>query len=297
MRNKIVELALSQIGVKEIPQNEVKYNEWYYGRKVNGSQYAWCAVFISWLANECGIMNDLIPSFSGCGTGVKWFQKRNQWLNGGGTPRKGDIIFFKPTIAGAISSHVGIVVDVAGGNVITVEGNKSNQVKKCEYSLGFNQILGYGLPNYGDEEPGKIEVDLIYQSYDNVKKKWLNEIVAGKGSGVMSYAGNFGHSMGGIRARLTDGSIVYITSHTLNYGWNSEIKKWDNTSMGYSGIKGKATDAVMIKCDKHKVEYRVRLRDSKRWLNWITGYNKKDSRYGYAGNIGQAIDAIEIRLI
>lgn len=151
MRNEIVNLALSQVGIKEIAENEVKYNTWYYGKKVNGTAYAWCGAFISWLANECGILNDLITKFNGCGTGVKWFKNKGQQLDGGNKAKIGDIIFFKPTKAGAISSHVGIVVDVNDMHVTTVEGNKSNQVKKCTYSIGFDKILGYGQPNYKEE--------------------------------------------------------------------------------------------------------------------------------------------------
>ena len=37
MRDKIVEIALGEVGIKEIPENEIKYNTWYYGRVVNGN--------------------------------------------------------------------------------------------------------------------------------------------------------------------------------------------------------------------------------------------------------------------
>lgn len=298
MRNTIVDLAVSQIGIKEIPQNEVKYNTWYYGRVVNGSQYAWCAVFISWLANQCGIMNTLIPSFSGCGTGVNWFKNRNLWLNAGNRPNKGDIIFFKPTRKGAISSHVGIVIGTTDTSVITVEGNKDNQVKKCQYSLGFSQILGYGTPDYGDTPtPVDNRPNVVYQTYDNTKGKWLGVITNYNDSNIYGYAGNFGDSVGGIKARLSNDSRITIQSHILNSGWLSPITKWDDTSNGYSGIKGKSIDAVMIKADNYKIEYRVHLKNSNRWLGWVNGFDKNDYKNGYAGNIGEAIDAIQIRVV
>lgn len=43
-------IALSQVGVKEVPSgsNKVKYNTWYYGRVVSGSAYPWCCVFVEW---------------------------------------------------------------------------------------------------------------------------------------------------------------------------------------------------------------------------------------------------------
>ena len=47
----IVQTALAEVGTKEYPSgsNKVKYNTWYYGRKVSGSAYPWCMVFVSWI--------------------------------------------------------------------------------------------------------------------------------------------------------------------------------------------------------------------------------------------------------
>lgn len=292
MRNTIVDLAVSQVGIKEIPQNEVKYNTWYYGRVVNGSQYAWCAVFISWLANQCGIMNTLIPSFSGCGTGVNWFKNRNLWLNVGNRPNKGDIIFFKPTRKGAISSHVGIVIGTTDTSVITVEGNKDNQVKKCQYSLGFSQILGYGTPDYGDTPTPEKKVNVYYQTYDNVKKKYLPIV-----ENDTDFGGNIGNAIGGIRAKLSDGSILRIRAHIKGGKWLSEITTWDDTNNGYSGIKGKNIDGVAIKSDNHKIQYQVHLRDENRWLDYVEGYDINNLITGMAGNLGSVIDAVRIRVV
>lgn len=46
----VVKTALSQVGVKEKPRNSnnVKYNTWYYGRKVSGDKYPWCMVYVCW---------------------------------------------------------------------------------------------------------------------------------------------------------------------------------------------------------------------------------------------------------
>lgn len=47
---RLVSIAKSQIGVKESPagSNKVKYNTWYYGSAVSGSDYPWCCVFVEW---------------------------------------------------------------------------------------------------------------------------------------------------------------------------------------------------------------------------------------------------------
>lgn len=47
---RLLEIAKSQIGVKENPSgsNKVKYNTWYYGSAVSGAAYPWCCVFVEW---------------------------------------------------------------------------------------------------------------------------------------------------------------------------------------------------------------------------------------------------------
>ena len=78
--------------------------------------------------------------------------------------------------------------------------------------------------------------------------------------------------------------------------WLSEITKWDNTSNGYSGIKGKDIDGVCIKAEGCKLEYRVKTLNGK-WLGWISKYDAKDWKNGVAGIKGKEIDAIQIRVV
>ena len=52
----------------------------------------------------------------------------------------------------------------------------------------------------------------------------------------------------------------------------------------------------MMKTDTGaKIYYRVHLRRSGKWLPWVTGYSEKDGNNGYAGILGQEIDAIQIK--
>lgn len=58
---KLLEIAQSQVGTEESPanSNNVKYNTWFYGQTVSGSEYPWCAAFVAWcfaaLAGEIGV--------------------------------------------------------------------------------------------------------------------------------------------------------------------------------------------------------------------------------------------------
>ena len=53
---RLVQIATGQIGVKESPanSNNVKYNTWFYGRAVYGSEFPWCCVFVCWCFNVLG---------------------------------------------------------------------------------------------------------------------------------------------------------------------------------------------------------------------------------------------------
>ena len=142
--DQIVTVALSQIGnVGGDP-----YWSWYGF----GSRVEWCACFVSWCANECGYIEiGVIPKFAGCMNGVQWFKDRGQWIDGSSEPVEGMIIFFDwddENGQDGSSDHVGIVQKVENGIVYTVEGNSSDSVRVNQYSVGYYEILGYGVPQY-----------------------------------------------------------------------------------------------------------------------------------------------------
>lgn len=137
----IVQIALSQVGnVGGEP-----YWRWYgFNERVE-----WCAVFVSWVANQSGYLQaGIIPKFSGCQTGIDWFKAMGQWQEKGYTPKEGDIIFFDWEVDGKVN-HVGIVEKVENGKVYTVEGNSTDDTcKQKEYSINSKVIFGYGTPAY-----------------------------------------------------------------------------------------------------------------------------------------------------
>lgn len=112
------------------------------------SRVEWCAIFVSWCADQCGYLNaGIVPKFAGCGVGVQWFQNRGQWLPGSATPEPGMLIFFKWYGSdSSIADHVGIVESVENGRVYTIEGNAGDQVRRNSYPIGYGEIKGYGVP-------------------------------------------------------------------------------------------------------------------------------------------------------
>lgn len=113
------------------------------------SRVEWCATFVSWCADQNGVLGTSIPKFASCRyQGVPWFQEQGQWASADDiVPVAGDIIFFDWEGDG-VPNHVGIVIGTDGDKVYTVEGNSGDVVKTKSYNLKSNLIFGYGLPNY-----------------------------------------------------------------------------------------------------------------------------------------------------
>lgn len=176
--------AKSQLGVKESPpnSNNVKYNTWFYGHEVSGSQYPWCVVFIQWLFKE----TKLLARTASSTYLYNWFKSQNAIHS---TPQPGDIAFFyfsSKKRPGVIAEHVGLVTEVSPTGIKTIEGNTSAvsqdnggivQEKNRKFS---KTIVGYGRPKY-DNVPNvvtnanvkKSDVEIALEVIDG---KWDNGV-------------------------------------------------------------------------------------------------------------------------
>lgn len=135
-KGNIVLVAKSQIG----NVGGKKYWTWYgFRSKVN-----WCAIFVSYCANESGDLNKTIPKFSSVYEGEMWFKHHSKWKRKNYIPNSGDIIFFDWEQNGG-ADHVGIVEKVENGRIYTIEGNSSDEVKVKSYSVDYRCIYGYGI--------------------------------------------------------------------------------------------------------------------------------------------------------
>lgn len=128
--------------------NYTKYGEWY---GLNPEQ--WCAMFVSWCANQAGISTSIVPKFADCDVGRVYFQNNKLFFfRGEQEPQEGDIFFKGDNINDA--THVGIVVAVEGeymhivhGNTFIdgteVEGVWDEWVKKTD-----TRYIGFARPSY-----------------------------------------------------------------------------------------------------------------------------------------------------
>lgn len=169
MRNKIIEEAIKEIGYKEGANNKNKYSKELYG--IEGQE--WCADFVRWCLIKAGA-EDLYPVSSYVPTIAEWYDQKglykNSKANGGNyIPQKGEIVLFDYN-RNTTSDHIGLVEKVEGNKLYTIEGNKDNMVKRCEYDLNSADIRAYCIPEY------KVLEEVKLKSVDEVAK----EVIDGK---------------------------------------------------------------------------------------------------------------------
>ena len=142
--NELIAIAKAELGTKEYPpgSNQVKYNNWMYGR--NASE-PWCASFVSWCFRGTG----LVPKTASCLNMLEYFERKGQIVK---NPQIGDIVFFKYSTNSRRTNHVGIVVSVSGNIINTIEGNTSTTSQDnggCVMQRNrHSNIVAYARPLY-----------------------------------------------------------------------------------------------------------------------------------------------------
>ncbi|MCK9479891.1 MAG: CHAP domain-containing protein [Firmicutes bacterium] len=147
--DKFLEIALKEVGTNEIGNNSTKYGDWYYNRKVSGEDYPWCATFVSWCANEAGLLGNKIKGYEGCTAGINKYGDRFH-LKNNYTPKAGDVVFYG-TNGG---THTGIVLAYDNGYIYAVEGNYGNRVEIVKRPVSSSYVYGFG--SNGGTKSGKV---------------------------------------------------------------------------------------------------------------------------------------------
>ncbi len=108
-------------------------------------------------------------------------------------------------------------------------------------------------------------------------------------------AGNQKTRIDRLQIKTKNAGKIYYKAHIKGNKWLPEVTKWDDTSNGYAGIYNNSIDGIAIKSEKGKLSYRVKTKKSG-WLPYVSGYNVNDYKNGYAGNLGEEITAIQIKI-
>ncbi|MBQ3073359.1 MAG: InlB B-repeat-containing protein, partial [Ruminococcus sp.] len=187
-RTDLVAMALSQLGYQEGAANgnfsgevsgranyvEFSYNMGDLGLGYGGSDYPWCASFVSWCLYQSRCTDqgtysslgryhkgdyDYIWKEISCSQWVSQLKgagyfKYSKYEGGTYTPKYGDLVYFQNS--GGVA-HIGICLYTSGGRIYTVEGNTSDAsgleangggVYFKNYSLSSSYLYGYGVLPY-----------------------------------------------------------------------------------------------------------------------------------------------------
>ena len=214
----------------------------------------------------------------------KWYSK-NDGYKRGQTPKLGAVACWEGL--GSAAGHVAIVEQINSDGTITLS-NSGWQYKlfyltkiRPPYNIGSGyRFQGFIYnPTEFDNDPQPTPTGDKYQSYDNVQKEWLPKVTIGSND----YAGNFGHSLGGLRLPNHK-----YRMHEKGGGWFEWVTKADNTPQGYAGLYGHKMDGLQIE----NATYRVHTIEDG-WLPWVSKVDNTPD--GYAGIWGHTIDGIQIK--
>lgn len=192
----IVSAARGEVGNCFTKDN--KYTYWYYGYHRSED---WCAIFVSWCAEQAGVASDIVPRLAGAHSNFDWFNSRGLWhgkksitwtYNGvtrsstndsSYVPQAGDIIL-RETYGGVADGpdHVELVTGSDGSRVYTIGGNTGgyysngvyySNVKEKSYSLWDTDTWGYCTPAYTDiSDPDPLDLGLSFYAFIINSSMW-----------------------------------------------------------------------------------------------------------------------------
>ncbi len=175
-RTDIVSVALSQVGYHEgksagdlsgSSSGKANFTEYGYNFGLPGD--SWCAAFVWWCARQVGVNESIIRKTEWAKISLQSFESRP--LSQCGNIRVGDIAFFDMSGGDGIEDHVGIIVGVTANEIVTVEGNTSNAVRKQIYSRstgmredGAGKLLYIGSPDYHGKNTNSVNYETVFVS-------------------------------------------------------------------------------------------------------------------------------------
>ena len=259
----VMNIAVREIGVKELPTNRVKYNTEYYGVEVSGNAYAWCCSFVWWVfkhANAsdlfyCGKKTAYCPSVDA------WGQANNLCVDKR-SGKYGDIVLFDWD--GGSADHIGFIERNNGdGTYDTIEGNtsisnNSNGGMVMRRTRSVSCIKRIIRPEYDDKSSNPIPNNPNCNLHLKDLQYSLNEDMIRDKNGNILYED-------GLYGALTDSAIKKVCLSTRTMGKYQSVTAWVQCRVGavVDGMYGNGTTSKVK-------EYQIK---KKLTVDGIAGYN------------------------
>lgn len=147
----LISIAKAEVGYHEGANNSNKYGDELHRIQPSNmdKNAAWCDAFVDWcILQLCRVFgyDEVMARKVLCGDfddytyfSINHYKKAKRWTT---KPGVGYQIFFGG------KGHTGIVYKVTATKVYTIEGNKADEVRYCEYNINDPRIIGYGMPMY-----------------------------------------------------------------------------------------------------------------------------------------------------
>ena len=136
--NKLLEITLSQLGVKEIQGEQNNSTIINYAKEagflwVNDDETPWCSLFLNWCTQKANVQG------SGKANARSWLQTGTSTKN----PIPGDVVVYWRGSQYSWTGHVGLFMgyNQNGSHIFTLGGNQGNEVSIAPYST--QQLLGF----------------------------------------------------------------------------------------------------------------------------------------------------------
>lgn len=170
----LVEVARTQLGYIEKASNSqleyktanagtanyTQYGLWYGYGNVTYVNNSWCAIFVSWCANQAEISRSIIEKERKVKSMYENFDELgllhlSHARGGTYVPKYGDIVFFRSN--GSDYQHVAIVTGVSyseGEQIVNyIEGNSAqHNVRESQKNLSSTEISAFASPAYSTQE-------------------------------------------------------------------------------------------------------------------------------------------------
>lgn len=129
----ILSVAKKYIGYTENPKNS---NRTVFGERYGWNGVAWCVIFLWACFAEAGAQSLFYggQKVASCSALKSYAQKTGQWVTSG--YRVGDLVIFDFPGTSAVTDHIGIVEEVSGKTLVTIEGNTSPDDKGSQSNGG-----------------------------------------------------------------------------------------------------------------------------------------------------------------
>jgi hypothetical protein len=133
LKEAFIEKALSYVGYQATGNREN-----LFGKRLNMNGLPWDGMFIEVTARDVGISREALPVMTYTPVALSQFLSRERVYK---KPQRGDIMFFETSTDGDFGQpHVGIITNVSGNQIRTVEGMvSSGQPRRMDVNDGVHE--------------------------------------------------------------------------------------------------------------------------------------------------------------